>query len=148
MPHTEFFAPWILKTKVYHAIVDTGCINTLVPLSFAKKYGRGYKNKSEITVGGRKYEATAYIFDNVKFGGFPIPKMLAFCAKYEGALRSSVLLGLNVLNHLDLSISRNRGTLAFNVDVWELTEEKKYPFTMYFDGKDLKPKYFSSLLSQ
>jgi hypothetical protein len=90
--------------------------------------------------------AAPYTFDNVKFGGFLIPKMLAFCVIYEDALRNSVLLGLNVLNHLNLTISRNRGSIDFNVDVWKLTEEKKYPFTMYFDSKDLKPKYFSSLL--
>jgi hypothetical protein len=99
-------------------IIDTGCINTLVPLSFAKKYGKAYKNKAEIVVGGRKY---------------------------EGALRSSILLGLNVLNHLDFNVSRNHGTFSFSVDVWELVKDKKFPFTMHFDSKELKPKYFSSL---
>ena len=45
--------------------IDTGCTNTLVPLIFAKEYGKRLNKTSTAVVGGRSYEVTVYSLDNV-----------------------------------------------------------------------------------
>ena len=128
-------------------IVDTGCMNTLIPLSVAKDYGRPLNKKYTVAVGGRVYHAVAYVFDNFRLDGFLIPRLVAFCADFEGTLKNNVLLGLNVLNSLEYAISRNRHSLSFDVDIWALVEDKKYPFSLFFDMEDgMKPVYPSLLI--
>jgi len=122
-------------------------MNTLIPLSIAKKHGRALNKKHTIAVGGRVYNAQAYSFDNVRFGGFAIPQMLAFCADYEGVLTNNILLGLNILNNLEYTISRNKQNFSFGVDIWNLVGDKKYPFAVFFDIDDgMKPVYPSLLI--
>jgi len=72
--------------------------------------------------------------------------MLAFSAKYEGTLKNSVLLGLNVLNNLEFTVSRNKGVFEFKEDVWNLVADKEHPFTMFFEQPSLKPVYPSLLI--
>jgi hypothetical protein len=85
---------------------------------------RAQVNKTHtVVVGGGVYEACTYSFDNIILGGCPIPRLIAFCADYTGTLRSNVLLGLNVLNNLDYAISRNKHSLSFGVDIWELMDD-------------------------
>ena len=130
------------KTQEVQCIVDTGCMNTLVPLQFAQKYGNKLNKSYTVVVGGKIYSSVAYSFDSVTLAGYHIPKLLAFCANYTGALRRSVLLGLNVMNNLKYTISRNQNTLDFEIDLWNSVKDKKYPFTMFFDMNNyMKPVY-------
>ena len=137
-----------LQDNEVPCIIDTGCTNTLIPMSFAKEHGKRLNKTSTVLVGGRSYKVTAYSFDNVYLGGFHIPKMLAFCADYEDSLKSSVLLGLNVLNNLEFTITRNKGMMSFNENVWDLLADKKYPFTVFFEHPDMKPVYPSLLVEE
>ena len=134
-------------TDKRNCIVDTGCMNTLIPLYLAQKYGRRLNKIHTVVVGGGVYEAVAYSFDNIILGGYRIPKLVAFCADYKGSLTTSVLLGLNLLNNLEYAISRNKHSLSFDVDIWALVEDKKYPFSLFFDMEDgMKPVYPSLLI--
>ena len=52
------------------AIIDTACSTTLVPLNWAKMYGKPSEIMQSVTVGGHTYQATLYRLDNVKIGDF------------------------------------------------------------------------------
>ena len=146
-PHRIACYVYFKKGEETACIVDTGCMNTLVPLSVAKKHGKPLNKTHTIAVGGRLYHAQAHSFDNVRLGGLTIPRMVAFCADYEGVLTNSVLLGLNILNSLHYAISRNLHSLSFDVNIWNLVEDKKYPFALFFDIDDgMKPVYPSLLV--
>ena len=128
-------------------IIDTACMNTLIPLFLAKKHGRRLNKTHTVVVGGGVYEATAYSFDNITLGGYRIPRLVAFCANYTGILKTNVLLGLNVLNNLRYTISRNQDTFDFDINIWSLVQDKPYPFAMFFDMDDgMKPVYPSLLI--
>ena len=122
-------------------IIDTGCPTTLIPLKYAKNLGKKLKRASDVIVGGKTYQANLYLLENVTFGNFKINKMLAFASNYQGAIEERILLGLNVLNNLEISFSRHKEALHFNYKPWSLVGHKDDPFVLYFNGPH--PVYLS-----
>ena len=136
----------IAKNTKVQCIIDTACINTLIPLRYTRVCGVALNKTAEITVGGHSYTATAFKFANVSFGGINIPKLIAFAAEYKGSLSNRILLGLNFLNNLKFTISRAENTMTFEQSFIPSIADKKYPFTVYFEQPDLKPVYPSLLV--
>ena len=71
----------ISRTTKVQCIIDTACVNTLIPLRFAKVCGTTLNKKAEVTVGAQSYQATAYKFENVSLGRLRISKMIAFAGE-------------------------------------------------------------------
>ena len=127
-------------------IIDTACSTTLVPLAFAKRHGKPLRHTASVTVAGHKYKATLYQFDNVRLGNWLMPKMVAFAAAYKGNIEESVLLGLNVLNNLEITLTRCGRELFFKYNPWILVKDKPFPCTMFFKDKGSHPVYPNDLL--
>jgi hypothetical protein len=138
------------KTLGIHAniscIVDTGCINTLVPLIIAKKYGIPTNIRQGATISKKSYETRAYIFSNVLFGNMKVRKMIGFCADYEGELKETVLIGSNFLANIEYTISRNKNKITFIEDVYMPVRSKEYPYLLFFDNNTPNPVYPNNLL--
>jgi len=122
-------------------IVDTACINTLVPLKVAKLCGTPLNKTDEVVVGARRYSARLYYFDDVMFGSLKIRKMVGFASNYEGDISRRVLLGLNFLNNLKITLDRCSNIIAFSESIPNFVKLTKYPFTYFFEKPELRPVY-------
>jgi len=137
-----------LGDEMCPAIIDTACSTTLMPLIIANKHGRPTSHKQKVTVGGRTYDATLYRVDNVVIGNFVIERLSVFAAKYEGNLKERVLIGQNILNNINFSISKNASRMKFEIDIWSIAKSKKYPFTLFFNQHGSNPVYDPDLMQE
>ena len=122
-------------------IIDTGCINTLIPEHIAKICGTKQNLQTSVIVGGRGYITTAYSLDDVNFGGLSIKKMICFAAAYEGDLENCLLLGTNFLANLVVTLRKNENRLDVEEDIFHLVKGREYPYTFFFNKPDLQPVY-------
>ena len=129
------------QTARVPCIIDTACINTLVPLHIAKVFGTPLNKIDNVVVGAKRYSARLYSFDNVMFGSLKIPKMIGFAAVYEGDIARRVLLGLNFLNNLKITLDRRSDTITFSESIPDFVKHTEYPFTYFFEKPGLKPVY-------
>ena len=90
----------------YECIIDTACSTTLIPLKYAKLHGKKLNHSATIIVGGYTYKSTLYLFEDITLGNLKITKMVAFAADYKGNLEDRMLLGLNVLNNLEILLRK------------------------------------------
>ncbi|MCL1996203.1 MAG: retropepsin-like domain-containing protein [Defluviitaleaceae bacterium] len=127
-------------------IIDTASSNTLVPLKFAEDYGKKLNHSAKVIVAGNTYEATLYLFENTLFGNLKIEKLVAFAANYKGNIENRMLLGLNVINNLEITFSRHKDKLYFNYKPYHLVKNKKYPCAMFFKTQGSEPVYPTELL--
>lgn len=130
------------------SIMDTACSTTLMPLCYAARYGKMLNYKSIITVGGKSYKASLYVFESVSLGTWNRGKLVAFAADYEGALKDRALIGLNVLNNLSLNLHRNSGSITFDYSPWELVKTRTSPCAMFFKEKGSAPVYPAELMTE
>jgi|GEM_PF-1552846 len=126
-------------------IVDTGCINTLIPERIAKQCGTKQNLHAPVVVGGREYKTTAYSLDDVSFGGLVIKKMICFAASYEGDLKNCLLLGANFLANLVVTLRKNENRIDVEEDVFHLVRGREYPYTFFFNKPGLRAVYPSLL---
>jgi len=127
-------------------IIDTASANTLIPLKFAKQYGKKLKHTADVTVAGNTYKSTLYLFNDISFGNLKITKMVAFAADYKGNIEDKVLLGLNVVNNLEILLSRHRRGIDFDFKPWSLVKDREHPCAMFFKDTGSNPVYPTELL--
>ena len=116
------------------AIIDSGCINTLLPLRVAHKSGGiALPLKKQINIAGNSREANAYIIPKFEFGGYVFTHVFVFAADYQKELKNRMLLGLNVLNNLRYTVDRAAGQFEFVELLPESLARKDFPYRNYFD---------------
>ena len=127
-------------------IIDTACSTTLIPLKYAKSLGKKLNHSANVIVGGNTYKASLYLLEDITFGDLKITKMVAFAADYKGNIEDRILLGLNVLNNLEITLSRQGRALRFSYKPWILVKNKENPCTLFFKDKGANPVYPDALL--
>ena len=127
-------------------IIDTASANTLIPLKFAKRHGKKLNSTATVIVAGNTYKSTLYLFEDISFGNLKITKMVAFAADYKGNIEDRVLLGLNVVNNLEILLSRHRKSIDFDFKPWSLVKDREHPCAMFFKDTGSNPVYPTELL--
>jgi hypothetical protein len=122
-------------------IIDTGCINTLVPLEYAVLCGTRLNLESNIIVGGNEYKAQAYSFSDVKFGELKIKRMIGFAAAYKGDLKNRILIGTNFLSNLKITLRKSANEVIVEEELYPPVKDKTYPYVFYFDLPKCTPTY-------
>jgi len=123
-------------------IIDTGAMNTLVPLYYAEVAGTPLNLTMPVVVGGHKYHTQAYYFKDVQLGGLKIKRLIAFAADYKGVIARAILLGTAVVfNWKVTELSGNSPVICFEEDIYVGVADKKFPYMQYVDTTDRVFKY-------
>lgn len=115
-------------------IVDSGCVNTLLPLWVAMVcQGIALLMKRRISIAGNSREAQAYIIPKFEIGGYTFSNVFVFAAEFEKELEARMLLGLNVLNNLRHTTDRAKEQFEFIECIPNSIPNKSFPYRNYFD---------------
>ncbi|MCL2048648.1 MAG: retroviral-like aspartic protease family protein [Defluviitaleaceae bacterium] len=114
-------------------LLDTGSFNTIIHKALVPKFGTMLKTTMMTSVGGYKGEASLCILDKINIGGHIIEKVVAIAVPFEGELKEHILLGANVTNNWELTLSRMKNKMEATE---QLTDTgRKYPYRYCFDNK-------------
>jgi hypothetical protein len=129
-----FKSPDVAKPFTVDAIVDSGCVNTLLPLWVAMKcQAIALPMKRRINIAGNSREAQAYIIPKFEIGGYTFSNVFVFAAEFEKELKNRMLLGLNVLNNLRHTTDRAKEQFEFIECIPNSIPNKSFPYRNYFD---------------
>lgn len=125
-----------IQKKVFDEVTlffDTGCYNTLIPKDIAEVAGRSLKYKQGYRIGGDIIEAEAYSIEKIMLGNFAIERVTAFAGDYTGEFSSNILIGTNVMNNWDFSVSRKSNLFKFYENPPDDLPNKKHIYQNFFD---------------
>ena len=131
---TFFYFPDTADSFNIDVIVDSGCVNTLLPLWVAIEcQGLALPMKRRINIAGNSRVAQAYIIPKFEIGGYIFTNIFVYAAEFEKELEDRMLLGLNVLNNLRHTIDRSKGQFEFIECLPDSIPNKSFPYRNYFD---------------
>jgi hypothetical protein len=122
--------------KIINVIIDTGCPNSLIPLHRAKVFGVKTNVVQNVTVGNFSGETTAYIIRRLKFGTLELKNAAMFAGEFQGELRDTILLGLNILNNWSYTVKRYINKIEFDEIITDDIRKTKNPYQAYFSEPD------------
>lgn len=115
-------------------LLDTGAFNSMVDIDHAEDFGILLPMTIPISIGGSLGEARGCILPKVEFGDFEISRMFALAFPFKDWLTGHIILGANVLNNWDFTVSRTKNMIRFNEEIPTDTPNKEYPYQNYFIG--------------
>jgi len=131
--HSQNSSGLKLPTKIF---VDTGAFNTMIDIDIVQDFGVLLPMPFEVTIGSYKGIATGCILHEVSMGDFLVKRVFAMAYPFEGWLRGHMLLGLNVMNNWDYTISRSNNIMRFVENVPHDAPNKVSPYQNFFkNGK-------------
>ena len=93
------------------------------------------KQKMMPSVGGYKGEANICILDKINIGGHTLEKVVALAVPFAGELKDHILLGANVTNNWDFSLSRKRNIMEAKEDLSDEAVKRKFPYKYCYNNK-------------
>ena len=118
-----------------NVLVDTGAFNTIIHKFLVPKYGKMLKQTIMTSVGGYKGEANICILDKVSIGGHILENVVALAIPFEGELQDHILLGANVTNNWDFSLSRKRNIMEVKEELSDEAMKRAFPYQYCYNNK-------------
>jgi hypothetical protein len=113
----KFYAKvYNLRTKEFVkniVFLDTGCYNTMIPRDLAEQSGHSLGFKVKYSIGANAVETEAFSIDKIMIGDLVLERVVAFAGKYKGGHVDDIILGTNVINNLEMHISKKKHTFQF-----------------------------------
>jgi len=113
--------------------LDTGCFNTMIPKYLAIQTGHPLGFKKTFKIGGDQTETEAYSIDKLIIGDLCLEKVVAFAGDYKGDHVDDIILGTNVINNWEMTISKKEHTFKFKEDPPDDIPNKKNIYQNYFN---------------
>ena len=126
-----------LKTFGFNiqVMLDTGSFNTIIHKSLATRYGKMLKKTMMTSVGGFKGEANLCILEKINIEGLILEKVVALAVPFEGELKDHILLGANVTNNWEFTLSRLKNSMVATEQFSEDALKREHPYRYCFDNK-------------
>ena len=118
-----------------NVLVDTGAFNTIIHKALVATYGIMLKQTIMTSVGGYKGEANICIIDKINIGGYTLEKVIALAVPFEGELKDHILLGANVTNNWDFSLSRKRNIMEAKEELSDEAAKREFPYKYCYNNK-------------
>jgi len=118
-----------------NVLVDTGAFNTIIHKALVPTYGRILEQTIMTSVGGYRGEANICILDKIKIGGYFIENVVALAVSFEGELQDHILLGANVTNNWNFSLSRKRNIMEVKEELSDEAMKRKFPYQYCYNNK-------------
>jgi hypothetical protein len=115
-------------------LIDTGAFNTMIDSALVHKFGILLSENMTVSIGGKVINTQFCIIRNMALGGYNLSRVFALAYPFDNWLMGHILLGTNVLNNWNFSISRFHDTLEFSENIPIDAPNKKYPYQNYFKG--------------
>ena len=116
-------------------LLDTGSFNTIIHERLANKYCAMTNQTMLTAVGGFKGSAKVCIINKIKIGDRIIEKIAALVVPFDGELKDHILLGANVTNNWEFTISRLNNRLTATEQFSESALAREYPYRYFFNNK-------------
>jgi len=116
-------------------LLDTGSFNTIIHKDLVDKYGVMLDATMKTSVGGFKGEANICILHKMRIGDYVLDKVVALAVPFEGELIDHILLGANVTNNWELTLSRLKNKLTATEQFSEITSQREFPYRYCFNNK-------------
>ena len=115
-------------------LVDTGAYNTMIDIKLVKDFGILLPEKYNmgVTIGGHTEDVRCCILHNVEIGGFRMSNVFAMTAQFTDWLEGYIILGANVLNNWNYTVSRTNNTITIREDYPQYLPNKNKPYQNYF----------------
>ena len=118
-------------------LVDTGAFNTIIHKVLVSKYGKMLKQKMMTSVGGYKGEANVCILHKIKIGNHILENVAALAVPFEGELKDHILLGANVTNNWEFTLSRKNNIMSATEQLSDVALKRKYPYRYCYNNKGI-----------
>lgn len=116
-------------------LLDTGSFNTIIHKSLVAHHGKMLTQTMKTSVGGYKGEANLCILDKMNIGGYAIENVIALAVPFEGELKDHILLGANVTNNWEFTLSRLNNNMVAKEQFSEAALKREHPYRYCFDNK-------------
>jgi len=113
--------------------LDTGCFNTMIPRYIAEQSGHSLGFKMKYGLGASLIETEAFSIDKIKIEDFVIERVIAFAGDYKGGHEDDIILGTNVINNWEMSISKKEHTFQFRENPPSSIPNKTNIYQNYFN---------------
>jgi hypothetical protein len=117
-------------------LLDTGSFNTIIHKPYAYKYGVVLEKTMKVSIGGFRGEANLCILHKINVDGLVMKNVVALAVPFEGELKEHILLGTNVPNNWEFTISRKKNRVLITEEFPEEAQSREYPYRYYFNNKD------------
>ena len=114
------------------ALVDTGAFNTMIDIALAKRFGFILPMSIPISIGGNHGEAQGCIVHRLTVGDFTMSRIFALAYPFKDWLAGYIIIGTNVLNNWDFTISRVDNLIRLSERIPEDAPNKAHPYQNYF----------------
>jgi hypothetical protein len=105
----------------------------MIPRDLAEQTGRSLGFKVKYSLGGSLIEAEAFSIDKIIIGDFLLERVVAFAGDYKGSYEDDIILGINVINNWEMTISKKKHTLQFREDPPDSLPNKTNIYQNYFN---------------
>jgi hypothetical protein len=130
---------WDIRRNKYslpvNVLLDTGSFNTIIHKPFAHRYGTILDITMKVSVGGFRGEANICILHKINISGFELENVAALAVPFEGELKNHILLGANVTNNWEFTVSRSKNRLTVTEEFSQEARNRDYPYRYYFNNK-------------
>jgi hypothetical protein len=131
--YSTIYCSDISDMRAIPVMLDTGCYNSLIPLSRAKISGIPIGMKRHIVIGASVIETKAYVISRLEIGGLNMKNVFMLAADFKGELADTILMGLNILNNWKYTIHRKDSIIEFEESYPDIIPNKTSPYCNYFD---------------
>ena len=118
-----------------NVLLDTGSFNTIIHKSLAVRYGVVLEKTMKVSVGGFRGDANICILHKMNIGGYDMEKVIALAVPFGGELHNHILLGANVTNNWEFTLSRLKNRLTVIEEFSEAAQKREYPYRYCFNNK-------------
>ncbi|MCL1884371.1 MAG: aspartyl protease family protein [Defluviitaleaceae bacterium] len=130
---------WQPRLKAYslkaQILLDTGSFNTIIHKALVADFGKMLKATMMTSVGGYRGEANLCILDKINIGGHILENVVALAVPFEGELKDHILLGANVTNNWEFTLSRLKNNMVVTEQFSEAALKRDFPYRYCFDNK-------------
>jgi len=130
---------WNNQTSKYsdniNVLVDTGAFNTIIHKALVPRHGKMLKQTLLTSVGGLRGDANICILDKIQIGDRIFENVVALAVPFEGELKDHILLGANVTNNWEFTLSRKRNMMEATEELSDEALKRKYPYQYCYNNK-------------
>jgi predicted aspartyl protease len=113
-------------------LIDTGAFNTMIDLALAQRFGILLPDSMTVSIGGKTGKAQFCVISCLTLNSCVLTRIFALAYPFDDWLMGHILLGTNVMNNWDFTISRSRNVLEFSENIPFDAPNKMYPYQNYF----------------
>jgi len=106
----------------------------MIDTKIAKDFAVPLPIKIPISIGGKAGVAQGCVIHKIAFGDFEMSRVFAMAYPFDDWLMRHIILGTNVLNNWDFTISRSDNSIKLCQRIPEDAPNKEYPYQNYFKG--------------